>query len=87
MSRRRGCRGNTKRRKRLWNENPNCYWCGKLTSMTSKEGSHDFATVDHVVPRSKGGRNYYENTVLSCYDCNQKKGNRVNHSDYFEFLK
>lgn len=35
------------------------------------------ATVDHVLPRSRGGRNTWKNTVASCYGCNQRKGDRT----------
>lgn len=31
-------------------------------------------TVDHVLPRSRGGRNSWTNTVAACYACNQRKG-------------
>ena len=31
-------------------------------------------TVDHVLPRSKGGKNTWENLVAACKPCNQKKG-------------
>ena len=32
--------------------------------------------VDHVIPRSKGGGDYYENYQLLCGHCNRTKGNR-----------
>jgi hypothetical protein len=32
-----------------------------------------YATVDHVIPRSKGGTNKLENLVASCYRCNNEK--------------
>lgn len=38
-------------------------------------GNH--LTVDHVVPRSKGGANAQWNLVTMCYDCNHAKGDRV----------
>lgn len=34
-------------------------------------------TYDHVVPRSKGGQTNWENVVIACMTCNQKKGNKT----------
>jgi 5-methylcytosine-specific restriction endonuclease McrA len=34
-------------------------------------------TLDHVVPRSRGGESVWENVVTSCAPCNHKKGNRL----------
>jgi 5-methylcytosine-specific restriction endonuclease McrA len=34
-------------------------------------------TLDHVVPRSRGGRSTWENLVSCCYPCNNRKGNRT----------
>ncbi len=45
-----------------------CQYCG-----TSRPG----LTVDHVVPRSRGGESVWENIVASCAPCNRKKGNRL----------
>jgi 5-methylcytosine-specific restriction endonuclease McrA len=36
-------------------------------------GSHDDLTIDHVIPRSKGGENTWENLVACCGSCNVKK--------------
>lgn len=36
-------------------------------------------TVDHIVPRSRGGRNTWTNTACACYFCNQRKANRSAH--------
>jgi 5-methylcytosine-specific restriction endonuclease McrA len=36
-------------------------------------------TVDHVIPRSRGGESIWENIVASCAPCNRKKGNRLPH--------
>jgi 5-methylcytosine-specific restriction endonuclease McrA len=33
--------------------------------------------VDHVLPRSRGGRNTWLNTVAACGGCNQRKGDRT----------
>ncbi len=34
-------------------------------------------TVDHIRPRSRGGRNTWGNTVAACYPCNQRKADRT----------
>ena len=34
-------------------------------------------TLDHVVPRSRGGTNTWENLVASCLGCNNRKGDRL----------
>ncbi|MGH3131642.1 MAG: HNH endonuclease, partial [Gaiellaceae bacterium] len=34
-------------------------------------------TLDHVVPRSRGGESIWENVVTSCAPCNLRKGNRL----------
>jgi len=34
-------------------------------------------TTDHIVPRSQGGRDRWENLVCACVACNNKKGNRT----------
>ncbi|MFI6269840.1 HNH endonuclease [Micromonospora zamorensis] len=31
-------------------------------------------TVDHILPRSRGGRDSWKNTIGACYACNQRKG-------------
>jgi 5-methylcytosine-specific restriction endonuclease McrA len=42
-------------------------------------GSERHLTVDHVVPRSKGGTDTWDNLVTSCAPCNRKKGDRPAH--------
>ena len=39
-------------------------------------GCREKLTVDHVKPRSQGGRDTWENLVTACTPCNNKKGNR-----------
>jgi hypothetical protein len=34
-------------------------------------------TIDHVLPRSRGGRNTWLNTVAACESCNGRKGDRT----------
>lgn len=45
-----------------------CQYCG-LTKST--------LTVDHVIPRSRGGKSEWDNIVASCAPCNRRKGNRL----------
>ena len=42
-------------------------------------GSDRHLTVDHVIPRSKGGADSWDNVVTSCAPCNLKKGDRLPH--------
>ena len=34
-------------------------------------------TLDHIIPRSKGGDDSWENLVAACVKCNNKKGDRT----------
>ncbi|WP_018656133.1 HNH endonuclease [Actinomadura flavalba] len=34
-------------------------------------------TIDHVLPQSRGGADTWENTILACGKCNNRKGNRT----------
>lgn len=43
-----------------------CQYCGKPAE-----------NIDHVLPRSRGGRHTWENVVASCRPCNSKKENRT----------
>src|SRR5918912_691717 len=52
-----------------------CVYCGN---------SHHRLTLDHVVPRSRGGDSVWENVVTSCAPCNHKKGNRLPHEVHME---
>ena len=44
-----------------------CQYCGSRSSLT----------VDHVVPRSKGGSSTWDNIVASCAPCNRRKGDSL----------
>ena len=47
-----------------------CQYCGQ------RPGTEELS-IDHVVPRSKGGRSSWENCVLACVECNKKKAHRT----------
>jgi 5-methylcytosine-specific restriction endonuclease McrA len=36
-------------------------------------------TLDHIIPRSRGGRNTWGNTACACFRCNQRKADRTPH--------
>jgi 5-methylcytosine-specific restriction endonuclease McrA len=36
-------------------------------------------TLDHVIPRSRGGVSTWENLVACCHSCNRRKGNQMIH--------
>ena len=40
-------------------------------------GSKKDLTLDHVLPKSRGGGNEWTNLVTSCFKCNLKKGNKT----------
>ena len=44
-----------------------CQYCGSRSNLT----------VDHVIPRSKGGSSNWENIVASCAPCNRRKGDSL----------
>jgi len=43
-----------------------CQYCGTKKNLT----------IDHVIPRSKGGKDTWENLVACCNPCNLKKGDK-----------
>ena len=45
-----------------------CQYCSKQSNSL---------TVDHVIPKFRGGQDIWENLVAACKECNQKKGERM----------
>lgn len=43
--------------------------------------------LDHVIPRSLGGRTTWENVVASCVDCNRRKGGRTPHQAHVRLIR
>ena len=54
----------------LWRDDYRCQYCGN-TFKPEK------LTLDHVIPKSRGGDNSWKNLVAACKKCNQRKGNKT----------
>lgn len=58
-----------------------CQYCGKLLKNPKER------TIDHVIPKSRGGKTVWTNVVLCCKKCNLKKGNRTPEEAGLKLLK
>ncbi|MCA9983462.1 MAG: HNH endonuclease [Anaerolineales bacterium] len=65
-----------------------CIYCG--VAMGERQGSRllrrDELTIDHILPRSRGGGNSWSNTACACARCNQRKGDRLPHEAGMKLL-
>ncbi|HEY9643395.1 MAG TPA: HNH endonuclease [Coleofasciculaceae cyanobacterium] len=55
------------RRELLRRDNHTCQYCGSTRNLT----------IDHLIPRSKGGLHTWDNVVTACGTCNSQKGDRL----------
>ena len=56
----------------IWRDKNQCQYC-------CKHFKPEELTLDHVLPKSRGGKNTWHNLVAACKKCNQKKGSRTTH--------
>jgi len=56
------------RRNIIRRDNNRCQYCGIVEAQL---------TIDHVIPRVRGGKDTWENLVCACMRCNTKKGDRT----------
>ena len=49
------------------------------------DGSLSMMTVDHIIPRSMGGKNHHKNYEPMCQECNLKKGNDCSLKDLLDY--
>jgi len=56
----------------LLRDRNSCQYCNVV--LTAGE-----LTLDHVIPRSRGGLSTWENLVACCHNCNRRKGNQMLH--------
>jgi len=59
----------------VWNgkTTANCFYCNIKVYRVFR---FPRGNVDHVVPKARGGTNALSNLVISCTDCNNRKGDR-----------
>lgn len=58
------------RRNLFARDNHSCQYCGGRFPTQQ-------LSIDHVIPRSRGGETTWENVVCCCLDCNTRKGGRT----------
>lgn len=61
-------------------DNGTCQYCGK-------KPSKDEVSIDHIVPRSKGGKSTWTNLILACTPCNIKKSDKMLSESGMTLLK
>jgi 5-methylcytosine-specific restriction endonuclease McrA len=57
-----------------------CQYCGRKLARSE-------LNLDHIIPRSQGGKTSWENVVCSCVPCNLKKGGRTPEQANMRLLK
>jgi 5-methylcytosine-specific restriction endonuclease McrA len=57
-----------------------CQYCGRKLARSE-------LNLDHIIPRSKGGKTSWENVVCSCVPCNLQKGGRTPEQANMRLLK
>ena len=55
------------RRNIMHRDNYTCQYCGKKNDLT----------IDHIIPRSRGGKDTWDNVTVACLRCNVSKGSRT----------
>jgi 5-methylcytosine-specific restriction endonuclease McrA len=68
------------RRNLLLRDHNRCQYCGKAFPPAE-------LTLDHIVPRARGGQSTWDNLITSCRACNNRKGNRTPEEANMKLLK
>ena len=55
-----------------------CQYCGRQMA---------HMTVDHVIPRHRGGSHSWDNLVAACPSCNRRKGGRTSDEAHMRLLR
>lgn len=56
-----------RQRARLFKRDPRCHWCRAPLTLET-------ATLEHIIPRARGGSDYPDNLTLACLECNFQRG-------------
>jgi 5-methylcytosine-specific restriction endonuclease McrA len=67
------------RKNLLLRDQSSCQYCNKRL--------HKDYTIDHVIPKSRGGKHTWDNVVACCFSCNSKKGNKTPKESRMSLLK
>jgi 5-methylcytosine-specific restriction endonuclease McrA len=61
-------------------DNNQCQYCGRKFPTSE-------LSLDHVIPRSKGGQSSWENIVCACVSCNVRKGGRTPKEAHLSLIR
>lgn len=61
-------------------DNSTCQYCGKRFSSAE-------LSLDHIIPRSRGGTATWENIVCACLRCNVRKGGRTPEQSHLRLIR
>lgn len=59
-----------------------CFYCGRRVVRTILILPQQ-ATIEHIIPKSKGGKTELDNLTIACFACNQEKGD----GDFLPFFR
>jgi 5-methylcytosine-specific restriction endonuclease McrA len=68
------------RRNVITRDGSHCQYCGKKVPPSQ-------LSIDHVVPKSLGGRSNWTNVVAACAECNAHKGRRLPRQAHMKLIK
>ena len=63
-----------------WRDNYTCQYC-------SGYFKYKHLSLDHIIPKSRGGGRGWLNLVTCCHSCNQKKGNKTPYEASMQLIR
>lgn len=68
------------RRNLLKRDDATCQYCGESPRKSK-------LSVDHIIPRSRGGHTNWSNCVIACKKCNARKGSRMLYETNMKLIR